>query len=90
MVGSSTILCEVPSPNRRSHFIPGLPTLLEDIIGMTDKWVASGRIDPFIEFFDVSALLTAHILYGSRAESSVLARFPHNRPYGHLSRIHDE
>ena len=34
-----------------------LPTLLQDIISMADKWGdngKTGRIDPFVEIYDVS------------------------------------
>ena len=38
-------------------YISVLPTLLQDIIGKADKWGndgKGGRIDPFVEIFDVS------------------------------------
>lgn len=41
-------------------FISVFPTLLQDIISMADKWGnngKTGRIDPFVEIYDVSVFL---------------------------------
>ena len=67
-----------------------LPTLFQDIRAKADKWGDGGRIDPFVEIFDVSTSLQTHDLSVPRAESLFPARFLHDRPYGHVSRDDQE
>lgn len=62
-------------------FIPVLPTLLQDVLCEAEKWGndgKSGRIDPFVEIFDVRIPLEIHIFSGLRAEFSFPARVPHD------------
>lgn len=44
--------------------VPVLPSLLQDVIGKADKWGndgKNGRIDPFVEVFDVSTSLVTFV-----------------------------
>ena len=68
-------------------FILVLPTLLQDITGMADKWGSdgeNGRIDPFVEIFEVSISLATRFSV-SRPEFSCPARPSYDRPYCHMS-----
>jgi hypothetical protein len=81
---------KLPSPEHRAHFIQVLPTLLKDIIDKADRWGndgESGRIDPFIEIFDVTIFPTTYIFSGHCAELSFPDRFLHDNPYGYMSRF---
>lgn len=45
------------------------PTLVQDIIGMADEWGnngESGRIDPFVEIYDVSVFPRVRIFWIQR------------------------
>jgi hypothetical protein len=63
-----------------------VPTLLQDIIGVADKWGnngKSGRIDPFVEIYEVCVFLresTLSIPY--QISLPFPARLPHDRSYG--------
>ena len=77
----------VTQPDVCLYFTAVLPTLLQDITNKADKWGndgKNGRIDPFTEIYDVS-FCSMNFLRSVPSFSSS-ARFPHDRPYEHLSR----
>lgn len=63
-----------------------LPTLLEDIIGKADKWGSNGKIDPFVEIYDVRASFTTEYV-SLDAEFSLSARFRHDRSIDNVQRL---
>ena len=75
-----------PMPSNVGISVSVLPTLLEDIINEADKWGnggKDGRIDPFVEIYDVSSLL--HYFPGSVPTLYPSACLRHDCPLDRLS-----
>ena len=54
-----------PTPGSDLIFVSALPMLLQDIIKKADTWGndgKAGRIDPFVETYDVSCIFSVHFL----------------------------